>query len=88
MKTYVIKITTYDANNMRQPRSVFYWGKPRRLWESPYYVEGFKRKAFAERAIQKDIDEDPLAVRIGPHAIIQNKEFVTLYSVEEIEVKD
>ena len=88
MKTYVVKETTYEVGNFAKPRSVYYWGKPRRLWESPYYVEGFKTKGAAERAIQKDIDNNPLSVCLGTHVALENKEFVKLYSVEEIEVKD
>lgn len=85
MKVYVIKETTYEANTHEGPRSVFYWGKPRRLWESPYYVEGFKTKGAAERAIRLDIERDTLSVSYGDHAKLENGQFLVLYSVEEIE---
>lgn len=87
MKVYVIKETTYEANTLDGSRSVFYWGKPRRLWDSPYYVEGFKTKGAAERAIRLDIERDSLSVPFGDHAKLENGQFLVLYSVEEIEQK-
>ena len=85
MKKYVIKEVTYNLNDPSEHHDALYWGKPRRVWDSPEYCEGFKSAAYAERAIQKDIDESPLSERIGTHAAIENKTYIRLLSVVEIE---
>ena len=85
MNVYVIKQTTYEVEKPEQPRCVFYWGKPRRLWDSPYHVEGFKKKGAAERAIQLDMKNSINVVQISEHVSIENKHFVNCYEVVEIE---
>lgn len=85
MKKYVIKEVTYDLNDPSEPHDVSYWGKPRRLWDSPEYCEGFEKAGYAERAIQKDIDEICSRERIGTHAALENGNYIVFYSVVEIE---
>ena len=87
MKTYVIKDETYNVNDPSIPVCVAYWGKPRRLWDSPYYVEGFKRKKAAEKAIQIDIEGDCLLERLGTHTALENKTYIRFYSIVEEEEK-
>lgn len=84
MKKYIIKEIVHHISTGHT--ETYYWGITTMVWEYPSYASGWTRKYFAEKAIEKQVNSNLNTFqKLGSHSIIENNQFIHIYSVIETE---